>query len=168
MSDYFLGQIMLSGFGFAPRAFAQCSGQLLLINQNTALFSLLGTYYGGNGVQSFGLPDLRGRTPIGAGGSYQIGQPSGVENVALTPGSLPTHAHLVNATTAAGKLRDPNNSVYGAPPNGQAYGSAGSGMTVLNSLQMQNAGGSQPHPNMQPFNVLTFSICIAGIYPSRS
>jgi microcystin-dependent protein len=176
MSDYFLGQIMLSGFNFAPRNFAQCNGQLIPVNQNQALFSLLGTIYGGNGVSNFQLPDLRGRTPVGFGSSsdpswqpspYAIGSVFGVEAVTLTAGSLPQHTHAINATTAPGKGRDAPNAIYGAPPNEQIYANANSGATLLNSLQMQNAGGNQPHPNMQPFNVLNFSICTSGMYPSR-
>lgn len=168
MSDYFMGQIMLSGFGFAPRNFAMCNGQLIGISQNTALFSLLGTYYGGDGVRTFGLPDLRGRTPMGFGSSYAIGDNFGVESVTLNSSQCPPHTHAINATTTAGAARNPSGSIFGAPPNGQAYGSASSGVTPLNAQQMQNAGGSQPHPNLQPFNVLNFSICTSGIYPSRS
>jgi microcystin-dependent protein len=167
MSDYFVGQIMLSGFGFAPRNFAQCSGQLMAINQNQALFSLLGTFYGGDGVRTFALPDLRGRTPVGYGKSYTIGESFGVENVTLLNGNMPPHQHLINATTTAGKGRNPTNAIYGAPAE-QIYGDASSGATQLNGTQMQSAGGSQPHPNMQPSNVLNFSICMFGVYPSRN
>jgi microcystin-dependent protein len=176
MSDYYLGQIMLVGFNFAPRGFALCNGQLLPIAQNTALFSLLGTSYGGNGQVTFQLPDLRGRTPVGAGSSadgswqpapYPLGQTFGSENVALTNAQLPAHAHQANATNAAGTLRDPNNSLYGKATQ-NIYAGANSGLTALNSAQLQNTGGSQPHPNMQPFNVLNFNICISGIYPSRN
>lgn len=176
MSDYFLGQIMLTGFGFAQRGFAQCNGQIMPISQNQALFSLLGVYYGGNGVSTFGLPDLRGRTPVGAGSSvdpvwqpspYPIGQPLGVENVALNVNMLPSHVHSINATTTAGKERNPTNSVYGAPPNGAIYGNASSGATVLGATQIQAAGGNQPHPNMQPFRVINFNIALSGVFPTR-
>lgn len=168
MSDYFIGQIMLSGFNFAPRNFAMCNGQLLPINQYQAVFSLLGTFYGGNGTTNFQLPDLRGRTPVGYGNTYAIGNVFGVENVTLNGSQMPAHTHAINATTTAGAIRDPANSIYGAPSNGQAYASASTGATQLYGQQMQNAGGSQPHPNMQPFNVLNFSICLYGIFPSRS
>jgi microcystin-dependent protein len=168
MSEYYIGQIMLSGFNFAPRNFAMCSGQTLSINQNQALFALLGTVYGGNGVTTFQLPDLRGRTPVGYGNNYPIGTSFGVEGVTLNSSQVPAHTHAINATTTAGTLRDPNGSIYGTPANsGQAYASASSGATQLTAQQMQNAGGSQPHSNLQPYNVLNFSICLYGIFPSR-
>ncbi|HUA79617.1 MAG TPA: tail fiber protein [Dyella sp.] len=168
MSDYFIGQIMLSGFGFAPRGFAMCNGQTLPINQYQAVFALLGTYYGGNGTTNFQLPDLRGRTPVGYGNNYPLATSFGVENVTLNSTQIPVHTHAINATTAAGALRDPANSMYGAPSNGQAYATAASGATQLYAQQMQNAGGSQPHSNLQPYNVLNFSMCLAGIFPTRS
>jgi microcystin-dependent protein len=167
MADYFLGQIMLSGFNFAPKNFAQCNGQLLPIVQNQALFSLLGTLYGGNGSTTFQLPNLMGRTPVGAGNTYPIGMAFGVESVTLNNTTMPLHTHPIAATTTAGKGRNPTNSIYGAASE-QIYGNASSGATPLYSQQMQNAGNSQPHQNMQPYNVLNFSMCIAGIYPSRS
>lgn len=176
MSDYYLGQIMLSGFTFAPRNFAFCNGQLLSIQQNAALFSVLGTYYGGDGRATFQLPDLRGRTPVGAGGSadvnwqpapYAIGESFGSEAVTLTSNEMPRHTHLINAATTAGAVRDPKNSLYGKP-NENIYAGASSGLTPLNAAQMKNTGGNQPHPNMQPFNVLTFNICLSGVYPSRN
>ncbi|RDS81424.1 phage tail protein [Dyella psychrodurans] len=168
MSEQFMGQIMLFSGNFAPRNFAMCNGQLLPINQSTALFSLLGTYYGGNGTTNFQLPDLRGRTPVGYGQSYGIGTGFGVDSVTIDTSQFPSHTHAINATTTQGTGRNPTNSIYGAPPSGQIYANAGSGAVQLNNGQMQPAGGSQPHPNMQPFSVMTFCICTAGIYPSRS
>jgi microcystin-dependent protein len=168
MSDYFIGQIMLSGFNFAPRNFAMCSGQTLPINQYQAVFALLGTLYGGNGTTNFQLPDLRGRTPAGYGNPYyNIGQQFGVENVTLNSSQMPAHTHAINATTTAGTLRDPVNSLYGAPGNGSAYANASTGATQLTAQQMQNAGATQPHSNLQPYSVLNFSICLYGIFPSR-
>lgn len=175
MSEYYMGQILLSGFNFAPRGFAFCNGQLLPISQHTAVFSLLGTYYGGNGQTTFALPDLRGRTPVGAGSSagggwypepYPVGQTFGSESVALTAGQLPVHAHQVLTSNVDGTARSPVNSVYGKATE-NIYASATSGMVQLNAAQMQLAGAGQPHPNMQPFNVLNFSICMSGIFPSR-
>jgi microcystin-dependent protein len=175
MSDYFIGQIMLSGFNFAPRNFAMCNGQTMPINQYQAVFALLGTVYGGNGVTTFQLPDLRGRTPVGYGNNpavgvnYNIGQTFGVENVTLNSAQVPVHTHAINATTTAGTIRDPANSIYGVPANsGQGYATAGGGgMTQLYAQQLQNAGGSQGHSNLQPYSVLNFSICLYGIFPSR-
>jgi microcystin-dependent protein len=167
VSDYFIGQIMLGGFNFAPRNFAMCNGQTLPINQYQAVFALLGTVYGGNGTTNFQLPDMRGRTPVGYGGDYSIGNTFGVEGVTLNTSQMPSHVHAINATTAAGALRDPNNSIYGTPASGMAYANASSGATQLTAQQMQNAGNSQPHSNLQPYNVLNFSMCLYGIFPSR-
>ncbi|GLQ86468.1 phage tail protein [Dyella flagellata] len=176
MSDYYLGQIMLTGFGFPPRGFAQCNGQLLPINQNTALFALLGTQYGGNGTVTFALPDLRGRTPVGAGTSadgswqpapYVIGEPLGVESVTLLTANLPAHNHSVATSTQNGTTRNPTNSVYGAFANEAIYASAASGLSPLNPAQVQPAGGNQPHNNMQPYLAINFNIALIGIFPAR-
>ena len=121
MSEFYLGQIMMGGFSFAPKYFAQCNGQLLPINQNQALFALLGTQFGGNGITTFALPDLRSRTPIGYASSVdpnwqppsvQIGQAAGAENVTLLSSNLPAHTHTVNATTATGNSRNPRNNLF--------------------------------------------------------
>lgn len=176
MSDYFLGQIMLTGFGFAPKGFAQCNGQLLPINQNTALFSLLGTYYGGNGQSTFALPDLRGRTSVGYGSSadpawqpspYAIGQSFGAETVTLGQPQMPMHTHALGATSQAGATRNPTNSIYGADATEVLYGPNGS-VVALAATQVQATGGSQPHPNMQPYETINFNIALNGVYPSRS
>lgn len=182
MSEFFIGQVMLTAFNFAPRFFAQCNGQLLPINQNQALFSLLGTQYGGNGTTNFALPDLRSRTPIGYASSVdpgwqppavQIGQASGVESVTLLSSNLPAHSHQVNATNAVGSNRIPVGRVYatstdagGAPL--ALYGPS-SGRTVpLAPQSVGVAGGSQPHPNLQPYTVINFCIALSGIFPSRN
>ncbi len=177
MSDYYLGQIMLTGFGFAPRNFAQCNGQLLSINQNAALFSLLGVYYGGNGQTNFALPDLRGRSPVGIGPSvdqgwqpspYVIGQFGGVENVTLLSSNMPAHTHTVAATTQNGTAKNPDSdALYGATPAEAIYGSASSGLVPLYPAEISPAGGSGAHANMQPFRVINFNIALSGIYPSR-
>ena len=176
MSEFFIGQVMMAGFNFAPRFWAQCNGQLLPINQNQALFSLLGTQYGGNGTTNFALPDLRSRTPIGYASSVdpgwqppavQIGQASGVENVTLLSTNLPAHSHTLNATTGNGTTRNPNNAVYAStsvllhgPSTGPLVGQAASTIAP--------AGGNQPHPNLQPYSVLNFCVALAGIFPSRN
>jgi microcystin-dependent protein len=176
MSEFFIGQIMMAGFGFAPKFWAQCNGQLLPINQNQALFSLLGTQYGGNGTTNFALPDLRSRTPIGYASSVdpswqppavQIGQASGVENVTLLSSNLPAHSHQLNATTSNGTTRNPNNAIYAASPS--SLFSASSGPAVpLNPATVAPAGGNQPHPNLQPYSVINFCIALSGIFPSRN
>ncbi len=176
MSNKFIGQIMMAGFTFAPRFAAFCNGQLLPINQNQALFSLLGTQYGGNGTTNFALPDLRGRTPIGYASSVdpswqppgvQIGQSGGSENVTLLQTNLPAHAHSVNASTAAGSTRNPGNGYYGGaslPLHGPAAGA----VVPLHPTTVAPAGGNQPHNNMQPYAVSNFCVFLSGIFPSRN
>ena len=181
MSDYFLGQIMMTGFNFAPKYFAQCNGQLLPISQNQALFSLLGTQYGGNGTTNFQLPDLRSRTPLGSGVSADSGwQPSPVQNgeiggsetVTLLTSNLPTHVHAANASTTDGDNRVPVGRVYATSINNSpavALYAASTGATVpMNAQTVAQAGGTQPHSNLQPYEVINFCIALSGIFPSRN
>lgn len=175
MSDFYLGQVMLTGFGFAPKGFAQCNGQLLPITQNQALFSLLGITYGGNGVSTFALPDLRGRLPVGYGAStdpnwqptnYPQGTAGGVEAVTLLQANLPAHAHVANATTAAGVARNPNNAMYGTPSE-SIFGPSGN-LVPLAPTDIGLTGSTQPHSNMQPFLAINFNIALTGVFPTRS
>ena len=179
MSESFIGQIMMAGFNFAPKNFAQCNGQLLPIAQNQALFSLLGTQYGGNGQTTFALPGLRGRTPIGYASSVdpswqppavQIGQVAGVENVTLLSPNIPAHTHAVNASTTAGDNRIPSNRVYATNTTAvQSLYAASNGPVVpMNPQTVAPAGGNQPHPNLQPYNTINFCIALSGIFPSRN
>lgn len=172
MADPFLGEIRLFGFNFAPVGWAMCQGQLLPISQNTALFSLLGTSYGGNGTTTFALPDLRSRVPLsmgqGAGlSNYVIGQAGGNENVTLLASQLPAHSHSVNASSTAAAADRPAGAVLGhAGVN--TYAAGPDGATVMNAGMIANTGGSQPHSNLQPFLTLNFCIALQGIYPSRN
>jgi microcystin-dependent protein len=182
MSEFFIGQIMMAGFNFAPRFWALANGQLLPINQNQALFSLLGTQFGGNGTTNFALPDLRSRTPIGYASSFdpswqppavQIGQSGGVENVTLLSSNLPAHTHSVNATTANGENRSASGRIFAtstnansAPPN--LYAPSNGTPVPMNPQTVANAGGNQPHPNMQPYSVINFCVALSGIFPSRN
>ncbi len=176
MSEFFVGQIMMAGFNFAPRFWALANGQLLPINQNQALFSLLGTQYGGNGTTNFALPDLRSRAPIGYASSVdpgwqppavQIGESSGAENVTLLGTNLPSHSHQLNATVGSGSTRNPNNAIYAGST--VPLFSASSGPAVpLNPATLAPAGGNQPHPNLQPYSVINFCIALQGIFPSRN
>jgi microcystin-dependent protein len=182
MSEFFIGQVMMAGFGFAPKFWAQCNGQLLPINQNQALFSLLGTQFGGNGTTNFALPDLRSRTPIGYASSVdpswqppavQIGQSAGIENVTLLSTNLPAHSHSVNASTAAGDNRAAGGRLYAtsASTNSTApnlYAPSNGALVPMNSATVIPAGGNQPHPNLQPYSVINFCIALSGIYPSRN
>ncbi|MEO6920604.1 MAG: tail fiber protein [Collimonas sp.] len=176
MAEVYLGQVMLTGFGFAQRGFALCNGQLLPINQNTALFSLLGTQYGGNGQTNFALPNLQGSVPLHAGGSadpnwqptpYTQGQFTGVESVTVQQQQLPQHTHLPNASSTAGTVKNPTNALFGGSGAEAIYAQAGPQVTLAPQT-LGLSGSSGAHQNMQPYRVLNFNIALTGIFPSRS
>lgn len=174
MSEPFIGQIQPFGFNFAPRGWAMCNGQLLSISQNTALFSLLGTIYGGDGRTTFGLPDLRGRVSLhfGTGPGLSpatIGERGGAEAVALTSAQLPAHNHPAMAKAAAGNANTAVNNIWSADAGNQSatYSNAATGLAAMNAAAIGNAGGGQAHPNMQPYLVINWCIALVGIYPSR-
>ena len=173
MSTSFLGELRIMAFSFPPRGWSQCNGQLLPINQNQALFSLLGTQYGGNGTTNFALPDLRGRGAVHAGlgvGPTQMGERGGVENVTLLVQQLPQHVHTLNAVSDIANANVPGNALPAARGRGglSMFGAAGSSNTTLSPQAVTNAGGNQPHDNMQPYGVLNFCIALQGIFPSRN
>ena len=165
MAEPFLGEIRLFTFQFAPKGWALCNGQLLPINQNQALFSLLGTTYGGDGRVNFGLPDLQGRVPIHMGNSHTLGERGGEQAHTLSISEIPTHVHALNATNGNGVVNNPNNNLIGAVNNmftqsGTAVGFDPTSVTTI--------GGSQAHLNMEPFLGLNFSIALQGIFPSQN
>jgi microcystin-dependent protein len=169
MSEPFLGQIELFPYNFAPRGWAFCQGQLLSIQQNSALFSLLGTTYGGNGSTTFGLPDLRGRVAISAGqgpglSNYVLGQVSGTENVTLNVNQIPAHTHQVAASTAKGSSNSPANAV---PAAGGQYGPSAN-TTMAAGMVQPSGGGGQPVSIVQPYLTLQYCIALQGIFPSRN
>jgi microcystin-dependent protein len=164
MSQPFIGEVRAIGFTYAPKGWALCNGQLLSIAQNQALFAILGTTYGGNGIQTFGLPDLRGRTPVGAGKSIQLGESSGEATHALLPTEIPTHVHGLVGSTADG-VGDATNQV---PAAAKMYVAAGGALAPMDPSMIAPAGSSQPHQNMQPYLVLNFAIALTGIFPSHS
>ncbi|MGH8085781.1 MAG: phage tail protein [Lysobacter sp.] len=164
MSDVFLGQILPLAFNFAPRGFASCAGNIMSIAQNTALFSLLGTQYGGNGTTTFALPDLRGRVPLGQASS-PIGQAAGAEAVTLTDAQMPQHMHGAVGTSVAGSLRNPSGGLYGTATE-NLYTRAGASVPLSPDTVLP-AGGNQPHTNLQPYLALNFCIALQGIFPSR-
>ncbi|MDN2670832.1 tail fiber protein [Janthinobacterium sp. SUN026] len=177
MSDVFVGQIMMAGFAFAPRGFAACNGQLLPVQQNAALFALLGTQFGGNGQSTFGLPDLRGRTPFGSGasvdGSWQPspltqGTPAGSEAVTLLVSQLPAHNHAASALTTAGTLKNPAGALYAGSGAESIYVAATGPQVALAQQTLATTGGNGPHNNLQPFRVINFNIALSGVYPSRN
>ncbi len=175
MSTPFLGQLLPFAFSFAPRGWALCAGQLLAIQQNTALFSLLGTTYGGDGIQTFALPDLRGRVPIHNGGAFVLGQTGGEENVTLDINELPAHGHAFNGTSSAANVKLPvTNSALaqsttsaGVSPGDSFYAPPGT-TVALNANTVSVVGGSQPHTNLQPYVVVNWCIALDGIFPSRN
>jgi microcystin-dependent protein len=167
MAEPFLSEIRIMSFNFAPKGWAQCNGQLLPINQNQALFSLLGTTYGGDGRVNFGLPDLRGRVPVHDGNGHVLGERGGETDHTLTSPELPTHVHQVNATSAQGNQVVPTNNVLASSLN-QTYRAADQAQTTLIPATIANAGGSQPHTNVQPYLTLNFCIALQGIFPSQT
>ena len=163
MSEPFLGEIRIVSFGFPPRGWAQCNAQLLPINQNQALFSLLGTTYGGNGQTNFGLPDLRGRLPIHFNGTFPLGQKAGEPTHTLVQQETPTHTHTAQASSA--NANQPVGGILAAANN--VYQSAQS-LTTLQPAEISNTGGSQAHENRMPLTVLNFIIALQGIFPSQN
>lgn len=163
MAEPFLSEIRLFSFVFAPKGWALCNGQLLPINQNQALFSLLGTTYGGDGQVNFALPDLRGRLPIHVGSGHTLGERGGEQAHTLSIAELPTHTHVANGTSATGNTPVPTTNLLGQANN--AYRSADN-FVSMNPTTVANVGGSQAHLNMQPFLTLNFCIALQGIFPS--
>ena len=170
MSEPFLAEIRMMGFNFAPRGWAYVDGQILPINQNQSLYSLLGTTYGGDGRTTFALPDLRGRTPLHKGDGHTLGQRSGAETMTLSAAEIPSHSHGVKASSTQGNNPSPVNTVLGtAAGTDFAYGApAAASMTPLRSGAVTNAGGGQAHENMQPYLAVSFCIALQGLFPSRN
>jgi microcystin-dependent protein len=166
MAEPFLSEIRIMSFVFAPKGWALCNGQLLPINQNQALFSLLGTTFGGDGRVNFALPDLQSRVPIHVGNGHTLGERGGEQAHTLSIAELPSHTHLVNASTSAtGGTAGPNGQFLGSANN--AYRSSGT-PTTLRPDAVTTTGGSQAHLNMQPFLTLSFCIALQGIFPSQT
>lgn len=163
MTEPFLSEIRIMSFQFAPRGWALCNGQLLPINQNQGLFSLLGTTFGGDGRVTFALPDLRGRTPIHAGAGHTLGERGGEQAHTLSIAELPAHTHAVQASPSNATLPNPGGNYLAAA---QIYRGQASTMTPLSPTTVTGAGGSQGHLNMQPFLTLSFCIALQGIFPS--
>jgi len=168
MGTPFMSEIRIMSFNFAPRGWAQCNGQFLPINQNQALFSLLGTTYGGNGQTTFALPDLRGRVPIHFGNGHPLGERAGAETHTVTASEMPQHAHAVRATTRAATTSTPSPSVQLARSSGANLYGAATNLVAFAADAASTVGGSQPHTNMQPILTLNFCICLQGIFPSQS
>ena len=169
MAQPFLSEIRIFGFGFPPRGWAYCNGQILAISQNQALFALVGTMYGGNGQTTFGLPNLQGRTPMHLGNGFTQGQVGGEENHTLVTEEIPAHFHTLNAAKDTGTTGTPTNATLASPISavGNVY-TGGTPNTAMAPQAISNAGGGQSHNNMQPYLSLNFCIALSGIFPSRS
>lgn len=166
MGTPFLGEIKILGFGQAPKGWAQCNGQFLPINQNQALFSLLGTMYGGNGQTTFALPDLRGRVPIHLGAGFIQGQAGGQEFHTVTQSEMPAHNHFAQAATNQANAAIPSGQWLGTALN--QYHAQDGNLTTLAPATVTNVGGSQPHETRQPFLTLNFCIALIGAFPSHN
>ena len=166
MAEPFLSEIRIFSFGFAPKGWALCNGQLLPINQNQALFSLLGTTFGGDGRVNFALPNLQGQVPIHVGNGHTLGEKGGQQAHTLTISELSTHVHALSGTTAAGNTAIPGNALLATTAaTDPVYGNPSS-LAAMDPSSLANTGGSQAHQNMQPFLTLNFSIALQGIFPS--
>lgn len=175
MSEPFLAEIVMFGGNFAPRGWALCDGQLLAISQNTALFSLLGTTYGGDGRTTFGLPDLRGRSPMHPGNGpgltpRTLGEKGGTENVTLTTQQMPAHRHLLRPNNRNANSEDPIDRVLGNGPAGVPLyrDTPDPGGGTMDANFLDPTGGGQPHANVHPFQTVNFIIALVGVFPSRN
>jgi microcystin-dependent protein len=173
VSEPFLSEIKIFSMNFAPKGWALCNGQLLPINQNQALFSLLGTTYGGNGQTNFALPDLQGNVPLHEGSGHTLGEKAGQQAHTLTISELPTHIHDFSQNTAV--VSASANATVGPPTNNYwannghtAYSTGGVSLGAMSPQAVSNVGGSQAHQNMQPYLVLNFCIALQGIFPSQN
>ena len=166
MAEPFLSEIRMMSFVFPPRGWALCNGQLLPINQNQALFSLLGTTFGGDGRVNFGLPDLRGRIPIHVGGSHTLGERGGEQAHTLSIAEIPTHLHQLQASSSTATTSTPTTATVASASSASALYGAASNLVAMAPTALANVGGSQAHLNMQPFLTLSFCIALQGIFPS--
>ena len=166
MAEPFLSEIRIFSFQFAPRGWALCNGQLLPINQNQALFSLLGTSFGGNGQVNFALPNLQGRTPIHVGGGHTLGEIGGQQTHTLSIAAMPAHTHVATATSEVQNTIVPGGNYLATTAPSEFY--SGTPSTPMSPAALSNTGGSQAHQNMQPFLTLNFCIALQGIFPSQN
>jgi microcystin-dependent protein len=173
MADPFVAEVRIFGFQFAPKGWAQCNGQLLPISQNTALFALVGTYYGGDGKSTFGLPNLEGSAALHPGQGpglslYDLGQTGGSTTVTLLESEIPSHSHAIMAQNAPGNRTNPIGNSFARLSSGNVYiPPAGAPLVNMSNQTLPPAGGDQPHNNLQPYLVLNFCIAMQGVFPPR-
>lgn len=166
MAEPFLSEIRIMSFVFAPKGWALCNGQLLPINQNQALFSLLGTTFGGDGRVNFALPNLQGRAPTHVGGGHTLGERGGEQAHTVSVAEMPTHVHVANATSVTATTNTPSNGVMLAQSTASDLYAGATNLVAMDQRALTNVGGSQAHLNMQPFLILSFCIALQGIFPS--
>jgi microcystin-dependent protein len=166
MAEPFLGEVRMMSFSFPPKGWALCNGQLLPINQNQALFSLLGTTFGGDGRTTFALPNLQGQTPIHVGSAFVLGQKGGEQSHTISIGELPAHTHSVNATSNQATDNTPTSSLGLAASKGSQLYAPANALVAMSPTSISNVGGSQAHLNMQPFLTISFCVALQGIFPS--
>jgi microcystin-dependent protein len=165
----YLGQISIVGFNFAPKGWASCDGQLLSIQQNAALFSIIGTFYGGNGTTTFALPDLRGRVPVHFSNTIVLGERAGEEFVTIQNSQMPAHVHTLMGTTSTATSPAPGGNILAVATRAvTAYAPSGGTLQALAPSSLAPAGNSQPHSNLQPYLTVNFVIALVGIFPSRN
>ena len=167
MGTPYLGEIRAVTFNFAPTGWALCNGQLLAISQNAALFSLLGTTYGGNGTTNFALPNLQGRVPLHASTAHVLGEAGGEAQHTLVIAEMPAHTHVPAARKADGDNPSPSGRAFGSTPVDQTYAAATAALVTMSGAALAAAGGAQPHPNWPPYLVVNFIIALQGIFPSQ-
>lgn len=172
MSVPLIAQVIMFGGNFPPLDWAPCDGRLIAIAQNNALFALIGTTYGGDGVTTFGLPDLRGRVPVsqgtlGGGSTYVIGEMAGVENVTLITSQIPQHSHIAHNNSTVANTTDPTNNYWAAQPALKQYSASPTG-AIMKANAIDLSGGSQPHSNIIPFQAINYVIALFGVFPSRN
>lgn len=173
MGEPYVGEIRMFGGTFAPSGWALCQGQLMPISENDTLFNLIGTTYGGDGQETFGIPDLQGRLPVhqgqgpGLSQTYQIGEKFGVETVTLTTQTIPVHNHALLATTEIGQNAQPQGGMFAQTSTGQLYNEPLDPLVNMNANMLQPVGGNQPHENLQPYLCINFIISLFGVFPSQ-
>lgn len=168
MSDAYIGEIRPFAFGIVPQGWALCNGQLLSIQSNQALFAILGTRFGGNGVTTFGLPDLRGRTPIHTSSAIPVGASGGETAHTLTIAEMPAHTHQAYGSSQAGDQAGAESNTWGATPTNMPIYAASTNGTNMNQTALSLAGGGAAHDNMQPYSVISFCIALQGEFPTRN
>ncbi len=168
MAQPFVGEIILAGFNFQVNGWNFCNGALIAISENSTLFNLIGTTYGGDGQQTFAVPDLQGRLAVHQGSGYVIGQKAGVETVTLTTSQIPAHNHPLQASSAIASVDNPSGAVFANSGQNDVYISAVAPANAMNAGTVGFAGGNQPHENMQPYLVLNWLISMFGVFPSQN